>query len=139
VERGEPHRILVVDDDEAICEILQDYLATEGYHVECANDGAEARAILARDRFDAAVIDVVLRDERGLDLAEHAAGIGVPVILMSGHPEFMKSADDLPYLSLRKPFRLALVSDLLRALTASSRTRRGDGAEEERCAALSGS
>jgi two-component system, OmpR family, response regulator MprA len=139
VGRKEPHRILVVDDEDAVCDVLQAYLASEGYEVECAKDGSQARAALARDRFDAVIIDLVLPDERGLHFAEHAASIGVPVMLMSGHPEFMKLADDLPYLSLQKPFRLALVLDLLRALTGSPRTRRPDTAALQQCEPQSGS
>jgi DNA-binding NtrC family response regulator len=131
VGRNEAQRILVVDDEDAVCDVLQEYLASEGYEVECATDDAQARAALARDRFDAVIVDLLLRDERGLHFAEHAVGIGVPVILMSGHPELMKLADDLPYPSLRKPFRLDMVRDLVRTLTALPRTRRADAAAEQ--------
>lgn len=127
-------RILVVDDEEAICELLREFLSTEGYNVECMTDGARARAALERDRVDLAIVDVLLRGERGLDFAQHAARIGTPVILMSGHPEFMTLADDSPYASLHKPFRLGEIRDLVRTVIALARMRRADAAAEARCA-----
>jgi DNA-binding response OmpR family regulator len=109
---GGSARILVVDDEEAICEMLREFLADDGFHVECATSAPEARAALERHRFDLLVLDAVLPGELCFELAEDAARAGTPVILMSGHPDIITRADTSS-LFLQKPFRLEQVGNLV--------------------------
>jgi DNA-binding response OmpR family regulator len=127
-----PVNILVVDDEQAICDLLSDVLASEGFHVECATRGVEMRIALGRDRFDIVVLDAVLPDERGTELADNAARDGASVILMSGHPLLMQRIDGSRYPSLRKPFTMNELCDLVR-MTAASRSRMRAEEREERC------
>ena len=63
-----PH-ILIVDDDKEICELLQDYLAEQGYRVSVAHNGADMHSVMARSRIDLVLLDVVLPGKDGLSLA----------------------------------------------------------------------
>lgn len=76
--------ILIVDDDEALRELVVNYLETSGYTLVSAGDGAEMRAQLQAHRIDLIVLDLMLPGEDGLTLLkwlrEHR---GPPVIIIS--------------------------------------------------------
>ena len=81
-------RILVVDDEpdirELVCEILQD----EGYDVTVAEDGEAARAAYARNAPDLVLLDIWMPDVDGITLLkEWSAGKGplCPIVIMTGH------------------------------------------------------
>ena len=61
-------RILVVDDDVRLRELLQRYLSEQGYSVSTAADGAAMDRELAASRFDALVLDLMLPGEDGLSV-----------------------------------------------------------------------
>ncbi len=62
-------RVLVVDDEESICTLVEQALRKAGYDVAVASDGHEAlRVVEAQDRFDLFVIDLVMPDMRGDEL-----------------------------------------------------------------------
>lgn len=61
-------RILIVDDDGRLRELLQRYLGEQDYHVELAADGVAMDRALARQRYDALVLDLMLPGEDGLSL-----------------------------------------------------------------------
>ena len=67
---AEVPRILVVDDEESIREILADFLAMEGFWVRTAADGAEALTELSRSRFDLILSDLKMPNMGGLELLE---------------------------------------------------------------------
>lgn len=64
-------RILVVDDEPELREVLTDYFATQGCTTLSADRAAAARAIAAEHRLDAALVDVAMPGEDGLSLARH--------------------------------------------------------------------
>jgi two-component system alkaline phosphatase synthesis response regulator PhoP len=80
-----PRRILVVEDEEALCMTLGDRLRNEGYHVDFANDGAEGFQMLQTGHFDLAIIDLMLPIRSGLDLCNDArrAGFHIPIIMLT--------------------------------------------------------
>ena len=57
--------ILLVDDDAALLEVTSIVLASEGYRVVTAEDGAEALRILGREGLDLVVLDIMLPDING--------------------------------------------------------------------------
>jgi DNA-binding response OmpR family regulator len=120
-----PINILVVDDEKAICDLLREVLTGEGFHVECAATGVEMRMAVGRDRFDLVILDAVLPDERGLELADKAARDGASVILMSGHPQLMPRIEGSRYSSLPKPFRMSALCDLVRIVAAPQSEMKG--------------
>ena len=62
------HRILVVDDDEAAREVLQEALRRDGYDVDAAESAEEALALLESRQFDLVVTDVHMSGLTGIDL-----------------------------------------------------------------------
>jgi DNA-binding NtrC family response regulator len=80
--------ILVVDDDESICELLEQALAKSGRKVQTTTDDAEAMALADEGRFDVVVSDVNLKARRnGIDVlkAFKAKSPRTQVILMTGY------------------------------------------------------
>jgi two-component system OmpR family response regulator len=102
-----PCRVLVVDDQDEIRAMLLEFLAGAGFRAEAAADAASARRAAARERFDVAVIEAMLRDEPGLDLARELAAEGVAVVMMTGHFAVLAQLRALGVPTLGKPFRLA--------------------------------
>lgn len=116
---GYVRKLLVVDDRREICEVIETHLRERGDAVTIASNSAEGRQLLARGGYDLAVIDVLMPGEDGLALAAFAEERGVPVLLMSGHPERMELPEGFKrYPLLRKPFRFADLDAALAALLA---------------------
>ncbi len=63
-----PQQILLVDDDGRLTRMVGDYLRGHGFEVDAAGSLAEARAALARQGYDALLLDLMLPDGDGLDL-----------------------------------------------------------------------
>jgi two-component system phosphate regulon response regulator OmpR len=62
-------KILAVDDEPDIRELLEEYLGGQGYEVATAENGAEMRHILERQTFDLVLLDINMPGEDGLSLA----------------------------------------------------------------------
>ncbi len=103
-------RIMVVDDDDGVRELLSDYLGDSGFEVMLAASGQELRSQLAADVPQVVLLDVSLPGEDGLSLARYLREqFDIGVIMVSGAGETVDrivglevGADD--YLS--KPFDL---------------------------------
>ena len=81
-------RILVVDDEIGIRELLSEILYDEGHTIELAENAAQARAARLRGRPDLVLLDIWMPDTDGVTLLKewNAAGLlDMPVIMMSGH------------------------------------------------------
>ena len=79
--------VLVVDDDNAVCQIIQRMLSYEKYQVQTSQSVADALRAIEQKPFDAYVMDDKLPDGSGLDVAERirSKGSEAPIILMSGY------------------------------------------------------
>lgn len=81
-------KILVVDDEVGIRELLSEILCDEGYDVELAENAASARAARAAGQPDLVLLDIWMPDVDGLSLLKEWAAHGqlnLPVVMMSGH------------------------------------------------------
>lgn len=81
-------RILVVDDEIGIRELLSEILYDEGHTVELAENAAEARAARLKARPDLVLLDIWMPDTDGVSLLKEWGSQGLldmPVIMMSGH------------------------------------------------------
>lgn len=81
-------RILVVDDEIGIRELLSEILYDEGHTIELAENAAQARAARLRGRPDLVLLDIWMPDTDGVTLLKewNATGLlDMPVIMMSGH------------------------------------------------------
>jgi DNA-binding response OmpR family regulator len=81
-------RILVVDDEPDILKVVEYALVQEGFEVETAGDGAGAEESFARLSPDLVILDVMLPDKSGLNVArELRAHSNVPVIILSARSD----------------------------------------------------
>ncbi|MDP2809211.1 MAG: response regulator [Rhodocyclaceae bacterium] len=119
-----PARILVVDDDPALRELLSAYLTDTGFVVDLAGDGAGMRRAMEQALPDAIVLDMMLPGEDGLMLtralrARPDAAAAIPILILSARGEEIDrvvglevGADDY----LAKPFSPRELLARLRAL-----------------------
>ncbi|MDP2169079.1 MAG: response regulator [Rhodocyclaceae bacterium] len=113
-------RILIVDDDPALRELLSTYLVANGFDVAAVGDGTAMRAALAEGMPDAMVLDLMLPGEDGLALTRLLrAQSTVPILMLSARGEEVDrviglevGADDY----LAKPFGPRELLARLRAL-----------------------
>lgn len=77
-------RILMVDDDPGIRDVVSDFLGKHGYTVDTAGDAREMEQALERGPVDLVVLDVMLPGEDGLAICRRlAVGDGPPIIMLS--------------------------------------------------------
>ena len=88
MEAHTAQRILVVDDDVALRDLVESYLETNGFDVSCVGDGGGLRESLAQSTPDLVVLDLMLPGDDGLVLLrEIRASGGPPVIIVSARGE----------------------------------------------------
>lgn len=78
-------RILVVDDDRAMCQLLVDLLREDGYRVEVSYDGESAIEKHRTSRFDLTITDLMMPKMKGIELIQRLREIdgGAPVLLIT--------------------------------------------------------
>jgi DNA-binding response OmpR family regulator len=112
------HRILVVDDEQHIRDILAETLRDAGYAVETASNGEEGVLKLRSGSFDLILLDIRMPIHSGLDVLKllRRNGGGPPVVIITGlaSSEEMEEALRLGAAKcIRKPFHLkTLLSDI---------------------------
>lgn len=75
--------ILVVEDDEAIANLIYVSLSAEGYRCTCARDGMEGADYIERQSFDLVLLDIMLPEVDGYELLEFIKPTGTPVIFLT--------------------------------------------------------
>jgi DNA-binding response OmpR family regulator len=76
--------ILVVDDEEGIVALMRDFLEVDGFTVLSARDGTQALAILARERLDCVLLDVMMPGLSGFDVLRRIRETAdVPIVFLS--------------------------------------------------------
>jgi two-component system OmpR family response regulator len=123
---GTPGRLLVVDDEKTILELLPGSLRLSGFEVTTAASGAEAVRAAASRRPDLVLLDVMMPEGDGFEALRRmrSAGIEVPVIFLTARDEepdrvngFDLGADDY----VTKPFSLNELLGRIRAVLRRSR------------------
>ena len=83
-----PTKILVVDDEPAVCELLQAVLSAAGMEAQALTSSAQAAARLKQEKFDAVFLDVHMPPPDGMELARQmrAAGFNqrTPIVMITG-------------------------------------------------------
>lgn len=117
-------RLLVVDDEPDIRQLLSEVLEDEGYAVITAEHAEAARSARVSDRFDAVLLDIWMPGTDGIALLREwkAGGDDTPVVMMSGHGTIETAVEATrlgAYDFIEKPVTLAkLLITLERALEA---------------------
>ncbi|MEW5742113.1 MAG: sigma-54 dependent transcriptional regulator [Myxococcota bacterium] len=83
----EPARVLLVDDDVELCELLSIRIGAAGYRVSVAHDVRAGLEALEREGIDAVLLDLRLGDEDGFALLDsiNRRAVDVPVIILTAH------------------------------------------------------
>lgn len=76
-------RILIVEDEVPISDVIRWNLTKAGYECVCAYDGMEAADILEEQNFDLILLDVMLPHINGYELMEYIKPMGIPVIFLT--------------------------------------------------------
>ena len=77
-------RVLLIDDDVRLYELLASYLEQNGFTVTCVADGAKGLATLAGGSFDAVLLDVMMPGMDGLEVCKRIrAKSQVPVLMLT--------------------------------------------------------
>lgn len=122
-------RVLVVDDDVRLAQVVRRGLEAEGFVVEIAADGPEGLHQATENTYDAIVLDVMLPGLNGYAVctALRAAGNWTPVLMLTALDDELdetegldSGADDF----LRKPFSFMVLAARLRALLRRGQPKR---------------
>jgi CheY-like chemotaxis protein len=111
-------RILVVDDEPAVCQSIKMTLQYEGHKVQTANSGKEALALLEENSFDLVTTDFAMSEMKGdaLAAAIKQRWPDLPVLMISGNAIISKSSGN-PLtgvdLVIGKPFSLQELRDAI--------------------------
>lgn len=122
-------RILIIDDEHFIRDLLVDFFGKGEYSVVTAEDGEHGIAQCRAGRFDAALIDLKMPDKTGTDVLAELRTIdpNLPVIIMTGYPTIDASIEAIRRGAqdfVVKPFRLQDLKERVdRAIRSRAVTR----------------
>lgn len=129
-------KLLIIDDDIELCEMLTEYLGLEGYEVVSAHSGPEGSAMVGEQQVDVVILDVMLPGMPGFEVLKNIRSFSlVPVIMLTARGDDIDrilglemGADDY----LPKPFNpRELVARLRAVLRRSEIARSADKANLE--------
>jgi DNA-binding response OmpR family regulator len=128
--RSQPHRILVVDDNDDLRQFSVDILTDSGYAVDAAKDGADGWDALQASTYDLVITDNRMPRMTGMEMIEkvRAAYITVPIILATRHiprHELRLSPWLEPDAMLERPFSTEALLTTVKTILGSD----GGGAE----------
>ncbi len=130
-EQLQEPRILIVDDDRELGEMLTEFLAPDHFDVSACLNGEDALSVLKNDEFDLVILDIMLPGMSGIDVLKQVRQASdIPVIMLTARGEDVDrilglefGADDY----LTKPFNprelLARIKAILRRSRPASSTR----------------
>ena len=77
------NRIVVVEDEKSIAEMIKLCLTKNGYHCETANNGIVASELIEKYRYDLILLDIMLPDMDGFEMIEYIKQFNIPVIFVT--------------------------------------------------------
>ncbi len=80
-------KILIVDDEKAICDLIDLNLSASGYHCKAVQNGLEAIDLIEKENFDLVLLDIMLPGADGFDVMEYIRPLQVPVIFITAKHE----------------------------------------------------
>ncbi|WIO73875.1 response regulator transcription factor [Porticoccaceae bacterium LTM1] len=128
-------RILIIDDDTELCEMVSDYLSLEGFATHSVHSGTEGVEQALSGGFDAAILDVMLPGLNGFDvLRQVRANTQIPVLMLTARGEEVDrivglemGADDY----LPKPFNPRELTARLKAILRRFKVNQAVGSDHK--------
>jgi len=106
--------VLVVDDDKEILSLFELMLKSEGYSVETASSGEQALEKARKISFDLAILDIMLGDMKGYDLAPLISSGEKPRILfITGYSEAYNYVHSLPFGPVKILMKPVMLNELV--------------------------
>ncbi len=133
------NQILLIDDDEELCELVSEFLSVEGFDIEAVHDGAEGLEKALSEDFDLAILDVMLPKMNGFDVLRNLRETSrLPVLMLTARGDDTErivgletGADDY----LPKPFNprelVARIRAVLRRISETGDKFRGEKIQVE--------
>ena len=91
-------KILIVDDDDNICQLLTLYLVKENYYTSICHNGKEALRMIRENAYDLVLLDVMMPEMNGYEtLTEVRKFSDIPIIMVSAKGEPMDKISGLDY------------------------------------------
>lgn len=114
--------VLIVDDDDAVRTVLVDDLRARGYQVLDVDRGSKALAVLGTTRCAVAIIDFLMPEMNGAEVARKARQFvpQLPIIFISGYADTLALDAIAGAVVLRKPFELDELDRLVRELAGTT-------------------
>lgn len=80
-------KILIVDDEKPICDLIDLNLSAAGYSCTAVQDGLKAVGLIEKEAFDLILLDIMLPGASGYDIMEYIRPMGIPVIFITAKHE----------------------------------------------------
>ncbi|MBO5524781.1 MAG: response regulator transcription factor [Roseburia sp.] len=80
-------KILIVDDEKPICDLMEMNLQAAGYDCKAVQDGLEAIRLIEQEKFDLILLDIMLPGADGYDIMEYIRPLKIPVIFVTAKHE----------------------------------------------------
>ena len=130
------NRILIIDDDEDLCELVSEYLTVEGFEVKAVHDGKTGLDNAVAENFGLVILDVMLPKMNGFDvLRELRKSSMIPVLMLTARGDDMErivgleiGADDY----LPKPFNPRELVARIRAILRRANAEEDEHAQPEK-------
>ena len=127
-------RILVVDDDRPIRNLVTTVLERRGLSIDSAPDGAAALKLIAENEYDVAVVDLMMPGMNGIELLDHVKRTGrhpqtIIVLTASGPADIRQLDAGAVHAIMRKPFDINELADVVES-AANARREEKAGAGE---------
>ena len=98
-------KILIVEDEKPISNLIDMSLTGAGYACTCAYDGMQAADLLEENRYDLVLLDIMLPKVDGYELMEYIRPLGIPVIFITAYDSYALKAFETKGIDyLLKPF-----------------------------------
>jgi len=128
-------KVLMIDDDEELCEEMAEILRDEGYRVAMAFDGSRGKGLVEKYDYDLLILDVKMPGLSGLDILERVKeqNMELKVIILTGKPlsrslegekSFKDKEDDILELAdeiIGKPFDVKILLNKIKELLDKTR------------------
>lgn len=103
-------KILIVEDEEAIANLIRMNLVKSGYSCEIASDGEEAANAISEKDYDLILLDIMLPKLNGYEVLEYAKTVDIPVIFLTAMGDTAQKVKGLKLGAedyIAKPFEIA--------------------------------
>jgi CheY-like chemotaxis protein len=121
-EADPQRRVLIVDDEPSVREILRAILQRDGWTVETVDDGDEAIRMLAGREYTVILLDLLMPRTDGAAVIDFMkrCGITTPVVVVSAVADCARLDPQIVRVTLQKPFEIRDLRDVLRALVTAA-------------------